>query len=282
MPIGIICSNCYTKQKFLNKFAGQLVQCPTCGHPLQLPNSFADDGPECIPVASPVGDGQEKGTSQAQTVHGDETDGVQMLQSEPESRTPQLLDAGVVRRILGAVLALLTLAASKKYRWPVLIGIGAMLLLGLRMRLDPDEFRGLLCGGVLVAGVICVVIAAEKGLQRRFQELELARAAYGLSLQKLKADPTNADLREQTLKLGRRYSDLTRNRKGVTIFDEVALMNDLNAASGGLVAPRIPISESGGIQSVENRLAQLLALKTKGFFNEEEYRNRKQQILGEL
>ncbi len=67
-------------------------------------------------------------------------------------------------------------------------------------------------------------VAEEKNLQD-------ARIRYEKALSNLKANPSNADLREETLELGRRFSFLTRQGQGLTVFDEVALMNDINATS---------------------------------------------------
>ena len=74
-----------------------------------------------------------------------------------------------------------------------------------------------------------------------------ARKAYQASLTLLKTDPRNADLRQQTLALGRAYSNLMRDKKGRTVFDEVALMNDINAACSG--ASEFPVSSAGSLRS---------------------------------
>jgi hypothetical protein len=80
---------------------------------------------------------------------------------------------------------------------------------------------------VLIVGIgVAVAIYEAKARDR-------ARIAYQDALARLKRDPANPDLREETLYLGRAYSNLTRSRKGVTLFDEVALSNDINAACAG-------------------------------------------------
>src|SRR5215217_2106412 len=90
---------------------------------------------------------------------------------------------------------------------------------------------GLGCPVVLFVAI--AVIVAYQWVQQ--QNVKAARDAYRSSLSRLKKNPTNAELRGQTLELGRKYSNLTRNRKGVTIFDEVALKNDIDAACAGAV-----------------------------------------------
>jgi hypothetical protein len=64
----------------------------------------------------------------------------------------------------------------------------------------------------------------------KLSKLNNAKKSCIDSLKDLKKDPANSDLRQKTLALGRAYSNLARDSKGQTIFDEVALLNDLNAA----------------------------------------------------
>ena len=142
------------------------------------------------------------------------------------------------------------------------------------------------CGGVLVFIVIIVIVSIKTGNERTKQmnaaraeearRLKVAKDAYSDALRQLKANPTNADLRQRTLQLGRTYSNLTRNESGVTIFDELALSNDINAACAGaatLVANN---------QTIELRLQQLSELKSKGLIDEEEYATRRKQIIDEV
>lgn len=141
----------------------------------------------------------------------------------------------------------------------------------------------------IIVGTI-VVISLIAGLARS-QASDEAKKAYQQSLLQLKADPTNASLRQTTLELGRRYSNLTRNGKGVALFDEVALMNDLNAAAGGTMA----LAQASGLSgapgaagpppaaaTVEERLEQLARLKGKGLVTDAEYEKRRAAMLEEL
>ena len=43
-----------------------------------------------------------------------------------------------------------------------------------------------------------------------------------------------------TLSLGRAYSNPTRDKKGVSLFDEVALSNDIGAACAAAAAAHMP------------------------------------------
>lgn len=113
------------------------------------------------------------------------------------------------------------------------------------------------------------------------------RKAYQESLQKLKHDPNNPDLRELTLKIGRQYADLTRNSDGRSVFDEVALMNDINAAcarapfgQNGIVKVEVtnPLAVSG--RSVAQEIEKLGQLLIAGVITGEEFERGKTLFLG--
>jgi hypothetical protein len=131
----------------------------------------------------------------------------------------------------------------------------------------------------LIVVVLFVIGAIYSGMQKE-KAKRTARKAYLESLEKLKATPTNADLKQNTLALGRHYSRLTRDKKGNTLFDEVALMNDINAACAAAhtSAPIASVSTPAG-QSVEARLRTLADLKAKGFVNDAEHDKRRNEIL---
>ena len=135
---------------------------------------------------------------------------------------------------------------------------------------------------VVIVGLVLIVKSANETMEKQKRALNDAHTAYQNSLKELKSDPRNADLRQRTLNLGRAYSNLTRNKSGVTVYDEMALMNDINAAcaaAGGSVSkPATPDSAS----SIESRLAKLADLKSKSLINEDEYNSRRQKILDEV
>ena len=126
--------------------------------------------------------------------------------------------------------------------------------------------------------LIIVLIMRANNSQHR----EQARLKYQEALEQLKSDPTNPSLKQTALELGRFYSNLTRQRSGVTLFDEVALMNDLNAATAGAVAKPTSGKNRAIKQSVEDRLAKLSDLKSKGMIDEQEYAAKRKQILDEM
>jgi hypothetical protein len=92
---------------------------------------------------------------------------------------------------------------------------------------------------VVIVAIVGVVILNDKSNEKiRRQKAERLQAAfdtYQSALSRLKSSPTNADLKQETLRNGRTYATLTREQSGsgVTIFDEIALSNDINAATAG-------------------------------------------------
>jgi len=107
---------------------------------------------------------------------------------------------------------------------------------------------------------------------------------YRSALELLKQSPNDPECREKTLHLGRYYSNLTRNNRGVTVYDEVALANDISAACAG--AGQIPSSAidtpTTANQSIEQRLGRLKALLESGAIDESEYRERRSRLLDEV
>lgn len=127
-----------------------------------------------------------------------------------------------------------------------------------------------------VIAIIWVAVASAGAAQKRKEE---ARRDYQDSLAKLKTNPANADLRQKTLALGRIYSNLMRDQKGNTLFDEVALMNDINAACAATLQVVSPQRSSDGL---EDRLRTLQGLKDKGLIDEAEYSKRKEELLAHI
>ncbi len=105
-----------------------------------------------------------------------------------------------------------------------------------------------------------------------------AKINYQAILEKLKANPTNPEIREKTLELGRLYVNYARGETGVTAFDELAMMNDINAAC----ARGFSEQKNVNAQIVEERLISLNKLKASNLIDEQEYIASKQKILEEL
>ncbi len=131
---------------------------------------------------------------------------------------------------------------------------------------------------IIFIAILVIAILAAIG---QHKILNQAKQAYIESLGKLKCDPHNPELREQTLALGRSYANNARKLKGVALFDEVALMNDINAACAR-AGSKVMIEVDKRKPSVEKRLAKLEDLRSKQIISEQEYQLRRQQILDEL
>jgi len=129
--------------------------------------------------------------------------------------------------------------------------------------------------GLIVIGFVIWILVENKESKGRLRE---AKAAYERSLARLKEDPGNPDLKQKTLGLGRVYSNLTRENKGVTIYDEVALSNDISAACAAVYVP----PSNAVTFSPEDRLAKLANMRSQGLVDEEEYQAQRRRILSEL
>ncbi len=135
-------------------------------------------------------------------------------------------------------------------------------------------------GTVIVISLVAFFGFAIYSGMAQAKALEAAKQAYLDALSILKSDPTNADHKQRTLALGRAYSTLTRNKKGNTIFDEVALMNDMNAACAAAgVGPERQGAIVGPTNSVEERLTTLVQLRDKGLIEHSDYEKRRAEIL---
>ncbi len=132
--------------------------------------------------------------------------------------------------------------------------------------------------------VICVAGGLMLGFAK-YKAIEDARKAYQASLAALTAQPGNSQKRKDTLELGRAYSNLTRDKKGVTIFDEIALMNDINAACGGTAAVTgspVPVVPAVETANVADRLAKLQALRDQNLISTAEYEAKRQKVIDEI
>ncbi|MFY9823661.1 MAG: SHOCT domain-containing protein [Thermoanaerobaculia bacterium] len=121
-------------------------------------------------------------------------------------------------------------------------------------------------------------------LARINRQIRDAFNIYRSSLELLKQSPNDPECREKTLHLGRYYSNLTRSNRGVTVYDEVALANDIAAACAGagqIPSSAIAVPTIAG-QSIEQRLGRLKALLESGAIDESEYRERRGKLLDEV
>jgi len=156
--------------------------------------------------------------------------------------------------------------------------------------------EGVGCAIALVAIGIAVAFylrsQAEEARKRREAEekyrasLSEAEGNYRQMLEILRSNPTDPKMREKALSWGRRFAELTRQAVGssVTIYDEVALSNDINAACAGANrANHVAVShEPGASIPIEERLARLKSLLDKGLISSEEYSEKRMRLLDEV
>ena len=160
---------------------------------------------------------------------------------------------------------------------------------------------GVACFVGFIILVVVIVVSINSNAKRQAAAVERARKQYKNSLAALKLNPSSPDLRQQTLDLGRAYSHLTRNRYGVSLFDERQLKKEVEAAVAGTrLIPAAPSSRPGeprptqerGAEaepkpslarpSIEERLARLAELRVQGLISEEEYGAKRRRIIDEI
>jgi hypothetical protein len=130
---------------------------------------------------------------------------------------------------------------------------------------------------IVIAGV-AIGLLDLAGQAEKQRTIMAAKRAYGESLELLKTSPANPGIRQQTLQIGRGYSNLSRDSKGVAIFDEVALLNDINAVCA---ATAVAIGTTPQ-RTTSDKLAELKELLTKGLISQSEHSELRSQLLGEF
>jgi len=133
------------------------------------------------------------------------------------------------------------------------------------------------CVGMTAAVILVIIVAIQSGKNKK-EKTKVAYERYQSCLHSLKMNPINADLKQKALLAGREYSNLARDAQGRTLFDEVALMNDINAACAA--ATKAPSPRPA--ESHEERLRKLTDLKSKGLITEAEYDKRRAEILDSI
>lgn len=131
---------------------------------------------------------------------------------------------------------------------------------------------------LLVIAIFVIVTLSNADAKKKRE----AKEAYQGALAKLKANPSSSDLRQQALALGRIYSNVMRDKKGNTLFDEVALMNDIGAACAAThqVIGQQPVVAAG--ETVEDRLVKLRRLLDKGLIDQDDFSRRKREITDQI
>ncbi len=114
-----------------------------------------------------------------------------------------------------------------------------------------------------------------------------AKKAYYESLEKLKERPNDPDLRDQALQLGRTYAALSRNPKCVTIYDEMSIANDIQAAcaratTGETSVAKVEVTNPAALSGngIAQEIEKLGQLFLKGVITSEEFERGKTLFLG--
>jgi len=161
----------------------------------------------------------------------------------------------------------------------------------LLLHINPDDLIfGIFCVGAIIIVPVVLVAAIIVNTNNRNKETirsrETARSAYYRSLDRLKRDPANPSIKMETIRLGRRYSSVMRDSAGRTIFDEVAIANDINAACTMALPPQNPPLPRPPVpaqpKSIEERLRRLADLKAAGLIDDAEYTFAKASIIDEI
>lgn len=149
---------------------------------------------------------------------------------------------------------------------------------------DPlGGLAGLACCGLVVGVPLYLLWHNNNQKQLRLRQIEEAERTYRNALRDLKRNPNNPDLKQKTLALGRQYSAICRENNAATIYDEMAIMNDINAATANATQHQPSDSQhTTNKLSIEDRLTKLNDLKNKGLIDETEYLQRKQKLLDEV
>lgn len=128
------------------------------------------------------------------------------------------------------------------------------------------------CAILLGMVVIAIVLVSILSIRHRKAEAAKARTGYEDSLSELRKDPKNNLRREETIRLGQFYSRLTVNRAGVPVFSESDMMKDIDAICPK--ATHLPTPEP-----LEERLEQLKRYRGKGLLTEQEYLQKRQELI---
>jgi Short C-terminal domain len=130
---------------------------------------------------------------------------------------------------------------------------------------------------LVLLAFVAVTLAAIMWHLKTKRRKNQAWSDYSDSLESLKLNPSNAQLNQKALALGRDFRDAVESQFGNKTYPETYIMNDINAACAGISNP-----QSTNQESIETRLAKLNSLKEKGLINDQEFHEKRQQILTEI
>jgi hypothetical protein len=117
--------------------------------------------------------------------------------------------------------------------------------------------------------------------ERRPHHFAKKRDAYQQALVDLRNDPTNHALHEQALTFGREYSSAKRYDTGITLFDEIAIANDIRAVTAN-ASHTYPSAGTPHVASVEERLLALKKLQENNLISDDEYEQKRKSVLDNI
>ncbi len=134
-------------------------------------------------------------------------------------------------------------------------------------------------GGVKAEGLrFCRQSCHDQFMQHRAR-VQRTSEAYQAALAQLRRNPADSTLKEKALTAGRAHASATRQGGGVTVFDEVALANDIRAASAVPPPSAPPVAPS---LSIEQRLLRLEDFRARSLISDQEYQAKRKELLAEL
>lgn len=136
-----------------------------------------------------------------------------------------------------------------------------------------------ICVLVALIALIAVIYAIARTNDQKAQTINRAHATYQQALADLRANPGSTQIREGVLAYGRQYANIARQNGQRTIFDEMALANDLASIP---VPVSVATATAAPATNAEERLRQLTRLRDQALISADEYEKRRQQIINEV
>ena len=135
------------------------------------------------------------------------------------------------------------------------------------------------CVGAITVWII-IYVDARRQQAKRNKLIEDSRRTYATSLDQLRKSPTNPQFHEAALIAGRNFAAITRQNNAVTLFDETALANDIRAVTAN--ASQAGTKAAAPTQSLDERIAALNKLKASGLMSDEEFEQKRKEIIASL
>jgi hypothetical protein len=152
--------------------------------------------------------------------------------------------------------------------------------------MDLTQISWLLIGLLITLAILLCVISYIRAKERERLLRECLRQ-YELAIYQLKRKPDSSELRQSALDKGRILSRVISESGSTTVFDEVALKNDLDAAtaavhSKNLAEGVIILPDVVKSKSTKERLEELQILFFDGLITEQDYQSKRKSILDEI